>query len=156
VRLRPGRLAALLAALAIVVTGCSGATPLSNPSPDHDAAASAESGGASSADPSGPAPSGLSAGCSAAIEGQAAVAGLFAQPVDGRRLSEAEVATVFDGIGTNLPAELQDAVGTLHDAAERAVGKSDVDVASILAEQPVADAMTALSAFVKGCSPPAG
>jgi hypothetical protein len=99
--------------------------------------------------------SGLSAPCTAVIDAQVAINEMFGKPVGGGRpLTAAEVATVFDAVGPDIPSPLTDDLDTLHDAATRAVGKSDVVVASILAEGRVADAMAALSDYIKGCSPP--
>lgn len=143
----------LLAGLTITVTACSSAAPLSGAGTAGGSAAA--SGGTAAATFDGSA-SGMSAACTGAVDDQAAIAGLFARPVDGHRLTKAEVATVFGRVGKHLPSSLDGSIATLHDAAERAVARSAVVVASILAEQKVSDAMGELSAFVNSCDPGTG
>lgn len=173
----------LLAALLLAVGGCSSSAPRPGPSgpggPSGSTAAPGSSnqtgpastpgsdggpaggttatstppgpGGTTSADGS---LSGLTAECTAVIDAQVAINQLFGRPVGGGRpLTAAQVATVFDPIGPDIPSSLSDDIRTLHQAASRAVGKSDVAVATILAEQPVVDAMAKLSGYIKGCSP---
>jgi hypothetical protein len=88
------------------------------------------------------------------IDAQVAINEMFGKPVSGGRpLTAAEVAKVFDAVGPDIPSPLADDIRTLHEAARRAVGKNDVVVASILAQGQVADAMAALSDYIKGCGP---
>src|SRR5690606_37366592 len=140
-------LAPVLAGLTIALVGCS------SPAPGLASGSASAGTSAEAADLFDASASGLSAACSAVIDGQAAIAALFAEPVDGQRLSKAEVGNVFGAIGPDIPSSLGDDVEALRDAADRAVGKSDVAVASILAERKVSGAMAALSAYVKDCTP---
>lgn len=126
--------------------------------------------GSADASSSGGALPGLSAACSAVIQEQVAINELFGKSIgvgpsaaptatgsspvtSARPLTAADVSAVFGNISAEMPAEVKPALQTLHDAATRAIGKSDVDVAAILAETKVADAMAALSNYIKRCSP---
>ena len=72
---------------------------------------------------------------------------LFLGPtLGGQPLTQEQVDKAFSGLG-DVPAELQQPVQALHDAAVQAIGKSGADAAAILDSDQVNSAMDAINNY---------
>jgi hypothetical protein len=90
---------------------------------------------------------GVSGQCLAMVNVFIAVSSLFLGPtLGGQALTQQQVDQAFQGMN-QAPAELQDDIKTLHDAADQAVGKTPAQALAILTADPVTKALNALSDY---------
>lgn len=90
---------------------------------------------------------GLSDQC-LAVSGLAITVGmLLIAPMMGQPLTKQQVDQAFAQMG-DVPAELQQPMAVLHDAAEQSIGKSTTEAAAILGSDQVSKAMDALSQYM--------
>lgn len=90
---------------------------------------------------------GISGQCLAVLNVFLAVSTLFLGPtLGGAALTQDQVDNAFKGMD-QAPAELQPAIKVLHDAASQAVGKPLAQALTIVAADPVTNALKALSDY---------
>jgi hypothetical protein len=141
-----------LTAALIFLVACSNDTPMpgeNGPSATDSPSVTAESPTTTSAS----ALPGLTDDCTEAVNAQIAISTLFEGAVSGKPLTAAQVTSTFTPLVSAVPKDVADDVEVLHQAAVSAVGKDQVAVAGILADNKTTAAMNSLNSYVKACTP---